>query len=174
MATQQISILGANTIPDTGGLCYPYPYSQWASNDVWPVIVYAFGAFANNAQPSTRIGLYGAFTVPQNYVTSAVVIPIWCATLTSGDVVWDLDYRTVGGDDTTSLDQSGTEESVSVTDTSGSAANERLTPSLNPTDANFAAGETVEFGLFRDGTDAADTMAGTAFLFDLIFQYSDV
>jgi len=172
MATHQISMLGANTVPDSSGNCWQEPYSNLATNDVWPMLIYRFGA-SNAAQPTTRIGLYGQFTVPQNYVTSAVVIPIWTATLTSGDVVWDLDYRTVGGDDTTSLDQSGTEESVSVTDTAPSAANERLTPSLNPTDANFAVGETIEFGLFRDGTDAADTMAGSAILVDLIFQYSD-
>lgn len=172
MATHQISMLGVNTMPDNSGNCWMEPYSILATNDVWPFLVFRFGA-SNAAAPTTRIGLYGQFTVPQNYSTSAVVIPIWTATLTSGDVVWDLDYRSVSGDDTTSLDQSGTEESVSVTDTAPGAAHRRLTPSLNPTDANFAAGETIEFGLFRDGVDAADTMAGSAILLDLIFQYAD-
>lgn len=173
MATQQISMLGVNTTPDSSGNCWQEPYSNLASNDAFPFLIYRFGA-SNAAQPTTRIGLYGQFTVPQDYVTSAVVIPIWTATITSGNVVWDLDYRTVGGDDTTSLDQAGTEESVSVTDAAPTSANNRLTPSLNPTDANFGVGETVEFGLFRDGTDANDTMAGASALVDLIFQYSNV
>lgn len=165
-------MLGANTVPDSSGDCWQEPYSILATNDVWGLLIYRFG-LSNAAQPTTRIGLRGQFTVPQNYSSAAVVIPVWTTTLTSGDVVWDLDYRAVGGDDAESLDQAGTQESVTVTDTAPSAAHERLTPSLNPTDGNFAPGDTVLFELFRDGADAADTMAGSAILFDLIFQYSD-
>lgn len=172
MATHQISMLGPGTVPDNSGNCWQEPLTVLATNDVWGFLVWRFG-LSNAAAPTTRIGLRGQFTVPQNYVSGAVVIPVWAASLTSGDVVWDLDYRAVGGDDAESLDQAGTQESVSVTDTAGSAAWERLTPSLNPTDGNFAAGDTVEFELFRDGTDAADTMAGSAVLVDLLFQYAD-
>lgn len=148
------------------------PYSVLATNDVWGLMIWRFGA-SNAAQPTTRIGLRGQFTVPQNYVGTASFKPIWTATLTSGNVAWDLDYRTVGGDDTTSLDQAGTEESITVTDTAPGAAHRRLTPSLSPTSANFAAGETIEFEFFRDGADAADTLAGSAILVDLLFQYND-
>jgi hypothetical protein len=171
MATRAISMLGANTMPDTSGNCWMEPYSNVATNDVWPFLIFRFGTAA---EPTTRIGLHGRFTVPQDYVGSALFIPVWTAIVTAGNCVWDIDYRTVGGDDTTSMDQAGSEQSVTVTDAAPSAVNFRLTPSLSPTAANFAVGEDVEFTLFRDGTDANDTMAGTAILFDLIFQYSDV
>lgn len=88
-------------------------------------------------------------------------------------MVWDFDYRAVGGNDTESLDQSGTQESVSVTDTAPGAANRRMEVSVNLTSSNLAAGDTVEFLFVRDGTDAADTMAGSAMLFGLEFIYDN-
>lgn len=167
-------MLGAGTRPDTSGKVFQDPYENLATNDVWKMLVWRFSENGDNAtQPTTRIGLRGQFTVPQNYVGTAAVIPVWTATGTSGNCVWDLDYRAIGGNDTESMDQTGTQGSVSVTDAAPSAAHERLTPSLSPTSTHFAAGDTVEFELFRDGTDAADTMALDAILFDLLFQYAD-
>ena len=172
MATHQISLLGGQTCPDSSGNCWQEPYSILATNDVWPFLIYRFG-LSNAAAPTTRIGLIGAMTIPQNYVGTASIIPVWTATLTSGDVVWDFDYRAISGNDTESLDQTTNVESVSVTDTAPSAAHERLTPSVSLTSSNIAAGDTIEWGIFRDATDAADTMAGSAILVDLILQYAD-
>ncbi len=170
-ATRSVSMLNGSLNPDTSGNCWQEPFAVLATNDVWSGMVYRFGS-SNAAAPTTRIGLTGFFRVPDDYVGTCKIIPKWTATLTSGDVAWDLDYRTVSGNDTTSLDQSGTEESVTVTDTAPGAALRQLLPELSPTSANFAAGETVEWTLFRDGADAADTMAGSAILIDLLFQYA--
>ena len=167
MATQRISILGANTVPDASGNVYFQPYNIVATNDVWRHLVVIF------ADSATRDLLYGQFEVPQNYVGNAKIYPIWTAQVTSGNVVWDFDYRTVGGDDTTSLDQSGVEEALTVTDAAPTATDRRMTPSMTATAANFAAGETVTFLLARDGA-SADTLAGAVTLFDLIFEYTDV
>lgn len=165
-------MLQSGVIPDSSGNIWQEPYSNLATNDVWGGLIWRFG-LSNAAQPTTRIGLYGFFVVPQNYVGTAAIIPVWTATGTSGNCVWDLDYRAVGGNDSESMDQSGTQESVSVTDAAPSAAHERLTPSMSPTSGNFAAGDMVEWKLFRDGTDGSDTMALSAILFDLLFQYAD-
>ena len=173
MATHWLPIVGWQAKPDTTGECFLEPYSVLATNDVWDRLIFRFG-LSNAAQPTVRHGFYGGFTVPQNYVGSAVLIPVWTSTITSGNVVWDLDYRTVGGDDTTSLDQAGTEEAVTGTDAAPGAANRRLAPTISLTSANFATGEEVEFFFARDGADGADTMAGSALLFSLIFQYADV
>lgn len=172
MATHRINILGAGTVPDTSGNCWQEPYTILATNDVWGMLIYRFGS-SNAAEPTTRIGLRGRFTVPKNYVGTAVLVIVWTATITSGNVVWDFDYRAVTGNDTESLDQSGNQESVTVTDAAPGAANRRLEVTISLTSANFAADDTVEFELFRDGVDAADTMAGSAILVDLLFQYAD-
>jgi hypothetical protein len=167
MATHIIPILGANTVPDTSGDVYLEPYDVKASNDVWDLLVFIFNDTA------TRIGLRGMFRVPENYVGTAAIIVEWTSTATSGDVEWDFDYRAVGGNDTESMDQAGTQESVNSNDTAPGAANRRLSFSLSLTSANLAAGDLVEFELFRDGTDGGDTMAAAAILFGAYFSYAD-
>lgn len=175
MATIDLPILGWSTIPDPADTTDPVfaePYSILATNDVWKSLVWRFGS-SNAAQPTTRIALHGRFQVPQNYVGTPLVVIVWTATLTSGDVVWDFDYRTVAGNDAASLDQAGTEQAVTVTDTAPGATDRRLEVTIALTAGNFAAGETVEFLLARDGADAADTMAGSALLVDAFFRYND-
>lgn len=175
MATHQISLLGANTVPDNSGDCWQNPLSTLQTNEVWPFLIFNFGGtIANNAAPTTRIGLYGQCQIPQNLIASPVIIPVWTASITTGDVKWEFDYRVVDGNDTESLDQVGVEESVGATDTAPSAAWERLTPTMALTLANLHPGATLQWALFRDGTDAADTMAATAILVDLLLQYADV
>lgn len=167
MATHRISIFGWSTVPDTSGDVFFEPYDVKATNDVWDYLVAIFNDTA------TRLGLRGKFDVPQNYVGSAKIIVHWTATATTSDVEWDFDYRAVGGDDAESLDQTGTQESVNVADTAPSAVNERMTATLSLTSTNIVAGDTVQFELFRDGTDAGDTMAAAAIVHDVLFEYAD-
>jgi hypothetical protein len=167
MATQRPSILGANTVPDSSGDVFQEPYSIKATNDLWEYLVTIFN------DSGTRIGLRGQFPVPQGYVDTANLVIVWTSTATSGDVEWDFDYRAVGGNDTESLDQSSAQETVNSNDTAPSAVNERMEISIALTDGNFAAGDTVQFELFRDGTDAGDTMAAAAILHDVYFEYAD-
>lgn len=167
MATHRIPILGGTPIPDSSGDVFFEPYTVKATNDVWGRLVLIF------EDTATRIGVRGGFTVPKNYVGSSKLIVVWTSTATTSDVEWDFDYRAVGGDDTESLDQTGTQESVNVNDTAPSIAHERLEANLTLTAGNFAVDDEVEFELFRDGTDGGDTMAAAAIVFSVSFEYSD-
>ena len=167
MATHRINILGGNTIPESTGNVFPELYTTKATNDQWANLVWVFNDTA------TRDELYGTFDVPQNYVDTANLVVVWTTTATTGDVEWDFDYRAVGGNDTESLDQTGTQESVNSADTAPSAAHERLELTIALTDGNLAAGDTVTFALARDGTDAGDTMSAAAILFGAYFEYND-
>lgn len=167
MATHRISILGFGTVPDASGNVFFEPYDIKATNDVWKRLVVIFNDTA------TRIGLHGGFTVPKNFVSGAKIVVRWTSTAITGDVEWDVDYRAVGGDDTESLDQATAQESVNIADTAPSAAHERMEAALVLTDANLAADDEVTFELFRDGTDAGDTMAAAAIVFRVLFEYSD-
>ena len=167
MATIRIPILNWPAIPDDSEEMFFEPFSVKATNDVWKRIVAIFNDSA------TRNGLHGGFVVPKDYVDSANIIIVWTSTATAGNVEWDFDYRAVGGNDTESLDQSGTQETVNVADAAPTAALRRLEVALALTDANLAADDEVEFTLFRDGTDAGDTMAASAILFSLLFEYAD-
>lgn len=167
MATHRLPILGFGTIPDTSGDVFFEPYTIKATNDVWGRMVAIFN------DTSTRIGLRGGFVVPKNYVGSPAVIVVWTSTATTSDVEWDFDYRAVGGDDTESLDQTGTQESVNQNDTAPSAIHERMEVSLSLTAGNFAIDDQVQFELFRDGADGGDGMAAAAIVFAILFEYTD-
>jgi len=172
VATHRIPILGWATVPDNSGEVFFEPMSILATNDTWPRMLLRFGS-DNTAQPTTRIGCRGGFTVPKNYSAGANLIVVWTSTLTTGDAEWDFDYRAVGGNDVESLDQATSQETVNANDTAPSAAWERMEISIALTDANFTADDEVLFEFFRDGTDAGDTIAGSALLFALLFEYTD-
>lgn len=167
MATHRIPVLGFGTKPDASGDVFVEPFSVKAVNDQWERLVLVYNDTA------TRIGCEGGFVVPQNYVGAASLIVVWTSSAIAGDVEWDFDYRAVGGDDAESLDQAGTQESVNQNDTAPTAAFRRLEAALALTPGNFSPGDEVEFGLFRDGADAGDTMAAAALVFEVLFQYDD-
>ena len=169
MATHRIPILGFNTLPDASGNVFFEPYSVKATNDI-----FRHGHFIFN-DTATRDLLYGAFNVPKNYVGTASVVIVWTTTAITGNVVWDFDYRTVAGDDAASLDQATVEEAVTVTDAAPSATDERMEVSIALTSANFAADETAEFLIARDGAGGpgTDTIAAAVQLVGLYFQYND-
>ena len=168
MATQRIPILGFNTLPDTSGNVFFEPYTVKATNDFWKHGHFIF------LDTATKDSLYGKFEIPANYVSSAKWYIVWTSTATTGNVVWEMAYRVVGGDDTTSLDQSTAVETQSVTDAAPTATDRRLNPTITPTAGNFSAGQTCELRFSRDGTSGSDTMAASAQLVSLLFEYTDV
>jgi len=167
VATFRTPILGWNVIPDSSGSVWFEPYTVKATNDTWKHIVLVY------ADTSTRIGVYGAFDVPENYVGTPQIVIHWTSTINTGDVEWDFDYRAIGGDAAESLDQSSVQQSVNLNDTAPGTDDYRMSCTLSLTGSNLAAGDTVEFGLFRDGTDGGDTLAGAVTVHQILFQYAD-
>lgn len=169
MATYRLPLLTWCAGPDNSGNVWLEPLTTLATNDVWGHCIVRF------KDTSTRIGMTGAANVPKNYNSSGTtsLVIVWTATATSGNVVWDFDYRAVGGNDAESLDQAGNQESVSVTDAAPTASLRRLEASVSLTASNIAADDTLQFTVFRDGTDAADTMAADAAMVGIFLQYTD-
>lgn len=161
-----LSIINHAAVPDDTAGCYLEPYTVAATNDTWKHLVLVF------EEDTAAVGLYGIFTVPADYSSGANLVIVWTSTATAGDVEWDFIYRAVGGNDNESLDQATAQESVNSNDTAPSAANERMEITIALTDGNFAAEDTVEFYLSRDGADAGDTMSADALLFEALFEYT--
>ncbi len=169
MATHRIGILGANTLPDTSGNVFFEPYPTKATNDFWKHGVFVFN------DTSTKDSLYGTFTVPQNYASNAKFVVYWTSTGTSGNVVWNVDYRDLAGNDTNSLDQSTAQEALAFTAAAAPGATDRLMQtSKTATSGNFAAGDLVEFKVSRDGTSGSDTLAAAVTVHAVVFEYTDV
>ncbi len=169
MATHRPEIGPEGCTPDATGRCFFEPYDVKATNDLFKHLVATF----NDPAAAEAHGFYGAFEVPQNYVGTPAVKIVWTSTATTGNCRWRFSYRTVGGDDTTSLDQATFEEQVSVTDAAPTATDRRLEASATLTAANFSAGETVEFLFERLDDSGTDTMAAAATLHKLVFSYAD-
>ena len=173
MATHRIPILNWSSKPDTSG-------KVWFENlgllgggtGAWDRFILRIDETgANDTQLSTRVGIHGGFTVPKNYNSGAVLVIEWSGSVTSGNKVFDFDYRAVAVDQ--SLNQSGQDESITVTDAMPGTAWFRQEATISLTSGNFAVDDEVEFKFFEDGADAADTAAAAAAIFNLLFEYTD-
>lgn len=172
MATRDgISVFGAR--PSTTGKAWYESATVLFSNDAFDFdILRVDEDGSDSAQPTTRINaLTGLFAVPADFVSGAKLVVRWCSTKTTGDVVFDLDYRAVGAGE--SLDQSGTQGSVSTTTTTPATAYQWVETVLTFTAGHLSAGDLVEFSLFNDGTDASDTLAGARIVAEVFFRYDD-
>lgn len=165
MANHEILI--TDVLPDSSGSVTPEPHAvNFGVNDRWPSMVWKFG------DTSTRLALGFKFRVPLNYVGTPVFIPIWSATITTGNVRWEIDYRAIAAGE--SYDPSTDQENLVVTSGAPATARFVVEPTMAATAANLAAGDNVIGALFRDGADAAnDTMASPAYLIGFILKYAD-
>ncbi len=169
MATHRIPILGHATLPDTSGDVFFEPAVVKATNDFFQSLVLVFNDSGADDE------LFGRFEVPQNYVGTANLVIVWTTTATTGDVEWGFAYRAVGGNDAESLDQATAQESLlsGNNDTAPSATDERMEFTIALTDANFAAGDTVQYIFSREGVDGGDTLSAAVRVFGLMFEYND-
>lgn len=157
------------TVPDGSGNVWIEPFDVAASNDVWKFLVWRL------KDTSTRIGIRGCTFIPNDYNTSGtsqILVPC-TSTAISGNYVLDFDYRAIGGDDAESMDQSGTQQSVTVTDAAPGASLRLLRPVMSITAGNLAPGDLLEWELFRDGADGSDTMAADLILFGAWLKYNN-
>jgi hypothetical protein len=167
MATLDIPVLWNAGKPDTSGNVYAVPSSIDRTTAPWIAQSVAF------KDSGTRIGWGLRFRVPQSYVGTAVVVITWASSVTTGNVVWDFDYRALTGDNAESTNQAGTQEAVTVTDGAGGTAWFQMIATISLTSGNFAANDEVQAIIYRDGSDAADTLAATTFLDSLVFRFND-
>jgi hypothetical protein len=163
MATHEIRVIG-NGLPDTTGEVYPERYDVVDTGAAISPGCFIFG------NTNTRVGLAGQFIVPQNFSSSATFRIHWTANGTTGDVMWDIDYltRTAGEDMGAAITRG-----ITNLDEKTATAFDLETIDLTATDGDFAVGDVVLFETFRDLSEAADTLAADAILFDIVFRYSD-
>lgn len=161
MATKRLWIPAIALLPDTSGNVYPKPSSIDDSNDRFPHEILAF------KDSGTRIGAFGAFGVPKDYVGTPKICIVFKTTATSGDVVWDADLKAVA--DGESLDPSTDDDAVTATVTVPGTARLRK-DSLISLSGTYAADDEVLLAIYRDGAQGADTLAAEALLEGVFFE----
>lgn len=172
MSTFRVPILNVAAFPDTrlttGNVIVEPENMNFGSNSRYRHLLVRF------LDTSTKDALAGKFIVPVNYVGNAKIYVEWASTVAdnSKNVVWTFDYNTAAVGD--SYDPSADAESLTVTSANGSTARIRLEASMTATAANFAANKEVMFIVSRNGASGSDTLASNAYLFNLLFEYTDV
>lgn len=164
MATRNLDITKIWT-PDNSDVFWE-PASVKFTTSPWkdPILVFL--------ETSSRRGAFGSFLVPADYVGSPILVVRWTTdTAIVNDWEIDFDYRAVAVGE--SIDQAGTQESVNQEDTAPGTAKLLQEATLSLTAANLAANDRVQGGLFRDGTDAGDTLVDEASVFEVLFRYDD-
>lgn len=165
MATHRI-YFGGLLVPDTSGNVYPQPASINDANDLYPTVpVIIF------ADTSTKIGASCVIPIPKNYVGTPKIGVRWKTTATSGDVVWDVDYRAIANNEPG--DPSTHQEALTVTDTADGTARDLNDAEVSLTAANLAVDDSLFVTVSRDGASGSDTMAAAAELVDAWFEYAD-
>lgn len=165
MATHRLSF-GALLSPDTSGSVYWQPASILDTNDLAPtnqVLVFA--------DTSTLLTASATFAVPKNYVGTAKIIVRYKTTVTSGNVLWTADYRSIAAGE--SGDPSTWQESLAGSATAVAGTTNLLSDiTFTLTSANLAVDDTVLVRIGRNGA-GADTAAASLQLVDAIFEYAD-
>ena len=93
----------------------------------------------------------------------------WTAPATSGNVVWDMDYKSIAEGE----DLGGAEVNVTVTDAAPGTADFKLTsPVLVIPAGVITQGDTISLNFRREGGDGGDTMTGDAVLIGVELQFT--
>jgi len=164
MSTFRIPILGFATKPDDSGEVFFEPAAVKGTNDFFDQLALIFN------DTSTKDSIYGVFQVPQNYVGTPKFVVDWSSTATTGNAIFDLDYRAVAIGE--SMDQATAQEALTVTDAAPGTTDLLQEALMAATAGNFAAGDMVPFLLSRDGV-SADTIAAALSVYGLYFEYTD-
>jgi len=153
-------------VPDVSGSVVSQPASILDANDLFgqlPVLIFK--------DTGTKIGASVRIPVPKNYVGTPKIGVRWKANATTGDLVVDVDLRSIAvnepGDPTTF------QESLTVTDTADATARDLNDAEVSVTAANLAVDDSLFIVISRDGADAADTLAASAELIDAWLEYAD-
>jgi len=166
MATHRLSF-GALLSPDTSGNVWWQPAGILDTNDLAPtnqVLIFANTSTLDTASCT--------FMVPKNYVGTAKIIVRYKTTVTSGNVLWTLDYRAIAAGE--SGDPATWQESLAGSATAVAGTTNLLSDiEFTLTSSNLAVDDTVLIRVSRNGA-GADTAAASLQLVDAVFEYADV
>lgn len=166
-ATSTLQVFNAFTTPDTGG-------NSWIQSSTINGSASVLGSMVYIASSTTaKTGFFGTQYIPDNFASSSAQVVIdWTATSTSNAVVWNFDYRCVGGTNTTSLYGTTYQESKTVTSNNPSTAGFKITSNMDINAGYYcSAGNTMQYYLYRDGTNGADTSTVDAEIYNAVIKY---
>ncbi len=168
MATIDLPILGAMTAPDASGSVYFQPAEVAMS-----LATATFGTLLVGtilAPSGADIGIYGKFTIPQNYGSTPVIVIRGAIAEAANVLGFGFQQIAIADSDTVNVAFEAEDVASNSTWTGYSALDMyEETITVTPT-ATYSAGKEVMFFLYRD--DSVDTQTGAFHLTGLFFRYS--
>lgn len=142
--------------PLTGGVTLPSYLDKGSTNFGGSVLCFADTAIKESA--------YTIIAIPDDFPATPVSVTftvVWTSTITNGNFQCDIDYRLVGGNDTTSLNQAA-QQALTVADAAPTVAHRKLDVILSATAANFNSSQNnvLLLQLSRDGATESSGIAG--------------
>lgn len=172
---------GTITLPTAGSTNVWIPAAQWIPRTTTGCGINSLEASTNKVNydvlefdPSTAEYAQVAIVMPSNWNAGTVTAKFhWTAASGSGSVVWGLSGRSYA--DNNALDQA-TGTAQTVTDTLLTAVYEHITSATSAITlaGSPAAGQMVIFQLYRDATNASDTLAVDAQFLGVEITYTSV
>lgn len=172
MATHEISILGAMTAPDSSGKVFFQPLEVGMALGT-ATLGTLLGMTIQAPAGAGDCGFYGSFVVPQNYVGTPVLVIRGYVEENPGTnaIAFGISFQPALADNE-SLEQAFDTEDVTGAITTAYTAEDLLVTTITLTPAAaFVAGDVVNFFVYRDDTDDAQT--GEFQLSNLSFRYND-
>ena len=168
MATQEIPILGMNTAPDSSGDVFFEPLETALT-----LTTAAFGTLLGLTMEfptGADIGIFGKFTIPQNYSGSPVLVIR--GIVTDVDSVLAFGFQQVSRADNETIEVAFEAEDLAEATPSGHSLEDMYeeTITITPT-AAYVAGDEVFYFFFRD--EDQDDSTGDFILTGLFLQYAD-
>lgn len=170
MATKRIPILGASTVPDSSGDCFPDAVVNQLSLASAPGNEMCFVMVDPNGGGDH--GLYGKFSVPQDYSGSPVLVirGILDGAPTTTAIAFGFQGKPLADDEAydAALATQDIASASSVSQSDEDVYEETITLTNLGT---LAAADDVDFFFFID--DSVHTFTGNFLLTGLFFQYAD-
>lgn len=167
MATHEIPV--DRMVPDSSGDAYEEPAE--VAMTLGTAVLDTLPVLTIEAPTGSDIGVYGTFTVPQNYAGTPVLVIRGYIAEAANTLAFGC--QQLGRDHSESVDTALEAEDLASNATWTGLAAEELyeeTITLTPGSA-YAAGDVVNFFLFRD--NSVDTQTGDFHIAGVYFQYSD-
>lgn len=169
MATHDLPILGMSTKPDNSGDVYPSTLAAELTlgsapgNELCMVLPTA-------ATISADTGLYGKFTVPQNYVGTPVLVieGVLDGAPASLVIAFGVQMKPLADDE--AYDQALEAQAIASASSVGQADEDVYLETITLSNT-FAVGDSVPFFFFID--DSVHTYTGLFLLTGLFFRYAD-
>ena len=169
MATHDLPILGAMTVPDNSGTCYFQPLetavATTAANLLNLVLTMEFPT-------GSDLGVYGKFNIPQNYVDTPLLVIRGVIEGTANTLAFGIEC--VGGvADSETVDAAFETEDLANNATWTGYADEEMyeeTIAMTPA-AAYVPGDEVFYHFFRD--DSVDDTTFDFHVTGLFFRYND-